>query len=73
MSNNIYTPSPNDEIFSYPKPDIDYDDEDLVLQHLTQDQWGSKNPNWGNHSPQSEEHKAKKAKALLKEIEIDNL
>ena len=75
MSKTIYTPSPNDEIFSYPKPgpDFDWEDEDLVLQHPTQDQWGSKNPNWGNHSPQSEEHKAKRAKALLKEIEIEGI
>tara|TARA_B110000285_G_C14553732_1_gene350387 strand:+ start:43 stop:420 length:378 start_codon:yes stop_codon:yes gene_type:complete len=73
MSNNIYTPSPNDEIFSYPKLDIDWGDEDLVLQHPTQDQWGSNNPNWGNHQPQSKEHKAKRAKAKCREIEIEGV
>ena len=75
MSTPIYTPSPTDEIFSYPHPIIDWDadEEVLIYQHLSQDQWGSNNPNWGNHQPQSAEHKAKKAKAKCREIEIEGV
>ena len=52
MSKCIYRPSPNHEIFSYPKPDAsfwDEDDEDLILQNnFNVGFTGEKNGMFGN-------------------------
>ena len=60
MSNNIYTPSSNDEIFSYPHPEIDYDDSDL---ELIADHTGPNNPFY--NVKHTEETKANISKSHL--------
>ena len=49
MSTSIYTPSLNDEIFSYPKPNIEYDDSDSTPANWNS---GENNPMFGVKSPQ---------------------
>ena len=49
MSKSIYIPSQNDEIFSYPKPTVEYDDSDTTPANWNS---GENNPMFGVQSPQ---------------------
>jgi hypothetical protein len=62
MSKCIYTPSPNDEIFSYPHLELDYDDSDLELN----DGAGPNNGFYGkNHTEDSKAEMSIKAKGRV--------
>ena len=62
MSKSIYIPSPNDEIFSYPHPEIYYDDSDSTpFWTYSEMHTGAGNPMYGQ--THTEEAKAATGKA----------